>query len=177
MNNLTTPSAAPARSASQRLTLIVLATMLAFGLGFAAASLPGSQAVAETAEIVVYKTPYCGCCKKWVEQLEASGLQVRTVDVNSTAAVQSEVGVPRELRSCHTAKVGDYWVEGHVPPDLVADLLKNKPDNIAGLSVPGMPIGSPGMEGPNPERYQVLSVAKDGKVEVHAVRDGKTVAP
>jgi len=156
---------------------ILAAALLAFAVGFATASLPGSQAVAESAEVVVYKTPWCGCCTKWVEQLEATGLSVVAVDVDSTAPVQSEVGVPRQLRSCHTAKVGDYWVEGHVPPDLVVDLLKNKPDNIAGISVPGMPIGSPGMEGPNPARYQVLHVTKDGKIEVHAVRDGKSVAP
>lgn len=156
---------------------IILSVVAAFSFGFAAASLPGTQAVADSAEVVVYKTPYCGCCTKWVTQLEAAGLPVRTVDVDSTAPVQSEVGVPGSLRSCHTAKVGGYWVEGHVPPDLVIDLLENKPANIAGLTVPGMPQGSPGMEGPNPQRYEVLRVTTEGKVEVHAVRDGKASAP
>ncbi len=162
---------------SRRWPVLAAATVAAFLLGFVAASLPGSQAVAESAEVVVYKTPYCGCCRKWVEQLEATGLAVRTVDVDSTAEVQADVGVPRNLRSCHTAKIGDYWVEGHVPPDLVVELVRDKPANIAGLTVPGMPIGSPGMEGRNPERYQVLRVTTEGKVEVHAVRDGKAVAP
>lgn len=161
----------------RQISTCAFAVLVAFSLGFAAASLPGAQAVADDAEIVVYKTPYCGCCKKWLAQLEATGLSVRAIDVDSTAPVQSEVGVPRELRSCHTAKVGDYWVEGHVPPDLVVELLKNKPENIAGLSVPGMPIGSPGMEGANPQRYEVLHVTTDGKIEVHAVRDGKATAP
>lgn len=177
MNELTKSAPATQRPALRHLGLIVFAALAAFGLGFAAASLPGAQAVADTAEVVVYKTPYCGCCKKWLAQLEATGLAVRAVDVDSTAPVQSEVGVPRGLRSCHTAKVGDYWVEGHVPPDLVVQLLQNKPDNIAGLSVPGMPIGSPGMEGPNPQRYEVLRVTRDGKIEVHAVRNGKASAP
>jgi len=153
------------------------ATVLAFLLGFAAASLPGARAVAGDAEILVYKTPYCGCCRLWVAQLEAAGLPVRTVDLDSTAPVQSEVGVPRALRSCHTARVGDYWVEGHVPPDLVVELVENKPQGIAGLTVPGMPIGSPGMEGPNPQRYEVLRVTTEGKIEVHAVRDGNASPP
>lgn len=157
--------------------MLTAAAMAAFLVGFAAASLPGSQAVADSAEAVVYKTPYCGCCVKWVRQLEAAGVSVRTVDVDSTAPVQAEVGVPRNLRSCHTVKVGNYWVEGHVPPDLVVELLHEQPANIAGLTVPGMPIGSPGMEGRNPQRYEVLRVTTEGKVEVHAVRDGKAVAP
>ncbi|MGB5739445.1 MAG: DUF411 domain-containing protein [Woeseia sp.] len=169
----------PAQAGTSKWSLptIFAVTLAAFALGFAAPSLQGAQAVADDAEVIVYKTAYCGCCKKWLEQLEATGLSVRAINVDSTAPVQSEVGVPRELRSCHTAKVGDYWVEGHVPPDLVVELLKNKPDNIAGLSVPGMPIGSPGMEGPNPQRYEILHVTTDGKIEVHAVRDGKATAP
>lgn len=161
----------------RKIPALAVATLLAFLLGFAAASLPDARAVASDAEILVYKTPYCGCCRLWVAQLEAEGLPVRTVDLDSTAPIQSEVGVPRALRSCHTARVGDYWVEGHVPPDLVVDLLETRPDNIAGLSVPGMPIGSPGMEGPNPQRYEVLRVTREGKIEVHAVRDGKASAP
>lgn len=160
-----------------RTPFIFAAALAAFAIGFAAASLPGSQAVADDVDVVVYKSAYCGCCKLWLEQLEASGLSVRAIDVDSTVPVQAEVGVPGALRSCHTAKVGDYWVEGHVPPDLVADLLKNKPAGIAGLSVPGMPIGSPGMEGPNPQRYEVLRVTTEGKVEVHAMRTGQATPP
>jgi hypothetical protein len=178
MNNRQQPSGTARPAAPKwRIPFIFAAALVAFALGFTAAPLPGSQAVADDVDVVVYKSAYCGCCKKWLEQLQASGLSVRAVDVDSTAPVQSEVGVPRALRSCHTARVGDYWVEGHVPPDLVADLLKNKPTGIAGLSVPGMPIGSPGMEGPNPQRYDVLRVTTEGKVEVHAVRAGKTTPP
>ncbi|MGB5345820.1 MAG: DUF411 domain-containing protein [Woeseia sp.] len=178
MNNRQSQSgtARPA-AARSRIPFIFAAALVAFALGFTAASLPGSQAVADDVDVVVYKSPYCGCCTMWLEQLRASGLSVRAIDVDSTAPVQSEVGVPRALRSCHTARVGDYWVEGHVPPDLVADLLKNKPAGIAGLSVPGMPIGSAGMEGPNPQRYEVLRVTTEGKVEVHAVRAGKATPP
>lgn len=157
---------------------LTIATLLAFLLGFASASPPANDAVAAVeTEIVVYKTPYCGCCRLWVEQLEATGLPVRTIDLDSTAAIQSEVGVPLGLRSCHTAKIGKYWVEGHVPPDLVADLVENEPTGIAGLTVPGMPIGSPGMEGPNARTYEVLRVTTEGKVEVHAVREGRTTPP
>jgi len=124
-------------------------------------------------DITVYKTPSCGCCSKWVDHLEQSGLNVESVTVEETHSIRSKFGVPHELASCHTAIAGDYWVEGHVPGDLIQQLLRDKPDDIRGIAVPGMPAGSPGMETPNPVAYQVLSVKTDGTVGVHAVRQGR----
>lgn len=156
------------------IALMFAGLLVAAAAGFA---LAGAGDQEDSASIVVYKTPYCGCCKEWIGQLEDAGLDVQAVDVNSTAGVQAEVGVPRMLRSCHTAKVGDYWVEGHVPVDLVTMLLEEQPDDVRGLSVPGMPIGSPGMEGPNPERYKVIAVDAEGSMRIYAERQGHATPP
>ena len=114
--------------------------------------------------VEVWKSPSCGCCKVWVQHLEASGFEVTVHDVGNTA-VRTRLGIPVKLGSCHTAKVGPYAVEGHVPARELHRLLKEKPDAV-GLAVPGMPIGSPGMDGPKygPRRdpYVVLLVRKDG---------------
>lgn len=131
---------------------------------------------AEEAEIVVYKTPTCGCCVKWIEHLQHSGLNVRAVDVPSTVPVRERFGVPHRLGSCHTAVFGNYWAEGHVPADLVQKLMNEKPDDIVGISVPGMPMGSPGMEGPNAVEYQVVALDKDGKFTLYATRQGQTAS-
>jgi hypothetical protein len=136
--------------------------------------LPSTKA--EVAEIVVYKTPTCGCCVNWIDHLRDSGLNVRAVDVPSTLPVHEEFGVPRRLGSCHTAIVGDYWVEGHVPADLVQKLMDEKPGDITGIAVPGMPMGSPGMEGPNPVEYQVVAYGKDGEFTLYATRQGQTAS-
>lgn len=126
----------------------------------------------EEADVVVYKRPNCNCCNLWVEHLRDNGLSVSVIGVDSTEAIQARLGVPKELAACHTAQAGDYWVEGHVPADLVVQLLAKKPDNIRGLAVPGMPVGSPGMEGPNPVSYSVMSVDAAGNTRVHARREG-----
>lgn len=110
----------------------------------------------ELAGIHVYKSPTCDCCVKWVDHLEEAGFQVTVEDVSNLAAVKAEHGVPSDLSSCHTALIGDYVVEGHVPADAIKDLLAEAPD-VKGLSAPGMPIGSPGMEGPNPRPYDVMA--------------------
>ena len=144
-----------------------LVAILAAAAGFRA---PDPQ---PTAAVTVYKSPACGCCSQWVNQLEASGLDVDVVDVADVQTVGSRMGVPAEARSCHTAKVGDYWVEGHVPPDLVAYLIKEKPEGIAGLAVPGMVIGSPGMEGPNAGEYDVIAYDSNGNSRVFAKREGQ----
>lgn len=96
------------------------------------------------------------------------------VFVQETQSVQKHLGVPASLGSCHTAKVGEYFVEGHVPADLVRQLLDERPEGIRGIGVPGMPAGSPGMEGPNPVEYQVMSVDTQGDVAVYATRQGQT---
>ena len=121
------------------------------------------------ADIVVYKSPTCGCCGKWVEHMEKAGFSVDVENMSDVAPIKRELGVPGRMQSCHTAKVGDYFVEGHVPADLVKRLLADKPD-IKGLTVPGMPMGSPGMEGPRKDPYDVIAVGKDGGYRVYARR-------
>ena len=103
-----------------------------------------SQA-ASAAVIEVVKSPTCGCCTKWVEHLQRSGLQVRVIEVADPSAVAKTLGVPDDLRSCHTARAGGYVIEGHVPAADIKMLLAKKPA-ARGIAVPGMPMGSPGME-------------------------------
>ena len=128
----------------------------------------------DAAEIVVYKTPTCGCCTNWVGHLRRNGLNAKVVNMPSTEPIHERLGVPHELGSCHTAKVGDYWVEGHVPADLVQRLITEKPGDIRGIAVPGMPMGSPGMEGPNPVEYKVIAYSTDGSKSVYATRQGQS---
>jgi hypothetical protein len=118
--------------------------------------------------MTVYKTPGCGCCEKWIEHLRQAGLEVNSKDVGNLDALRAQLGVPRKLAGCHTGTITGYLVEGHVPAAQVLRLLKDKPA-VAGISVPGMPIGSPGMEGPGGVPYRVLSWTEGGVVEVMSV--------
>jgi len=123
-------------------------------------------------DITVYKTISCGCCGNWIEHLQHSGLNVGVIIVPETNSVRSRFGVPQEFASCHTAVAGDYWIEGHVPADLVQKLLDEQPADIEGIAVPGMVPGSPGMETPRPVEYQVISVDDNGEKAVYATRKG-----
>lgn len=126
-----------------------------------------SPARAEVVE--VWKSPACGCCGKWVEHMEAAGYEVKVHDTDDLATAMDRAGVPRDLGSCHTALVGGYAIEGHVPAEDVARLLREKPAGVVGLAVPGMVDGSPGMEGPYPaQRYDVVAFGADGAREVWA---------
>lgn len=129
-----------------------------------------SEADPLPAEVVtVYKSASCGCCKAWVAHLEAAGFKVESHDVDNLPDVKAEHGVRPEHQSCHTALVGDYVVEGHVPAPVIRRLLDERP-KIAGLAAPGMPRGSPGMEVPGGERdaYDVIAFRSDGTSEVYA---------
>jgi hypothetical protein len=117
--------------------------------------------------IQVYRPPMCGCCQRWVDYVRSRRYAVTVSNVLDMNSVKRELGVPSEAESCHTAVVGGYFLEGHVPAEDISRLLAEHPD-ISGLAVPGMPIGSPGMEGPNAQSYLVLAVQKDGKLEVFA---------
>ena len=117
--------------------------------------------------ITVYKDPSCGCCKSWIEHLIKHGYRVDAKDTPAMAEVKRTLGVSEALTSCHTAVVNGYLIEGHVPAADIARLLKQKP-KVAGLAVPGMPMGSPGMEGPRQQHYQVLSFDKNGKTRIFA---------
>lgn len=112
--------------------------------------------------MTVHKTPWCGCCTKWVSHLEAAGFTVETRDHDDLAPLKSALGVPAQLESCHTGVIGGYVIEGHVPAADVQRLLKERPA-ATGLAVPGMPLGSPGMEsGGASESYSVLLFSAQG---------------
>jgi hypothetical protein len=119
--------------------------------------------------VTVYKSPTCGCCTKWVEHVKKAGFAVTVKDVPNVGPVKLANGVPAELASCHTSLVGGYVVEGHVPADVMQQLLKEKPA-VAGIAVAGMPMGSPGMEGSYVDRYNVVAFEKGGKQRVYASR-------
>ena len=132
-------------------------------------ALTGCVGGEEAPVVDVYKTRTCGCCRKWVEHLRAHGFTVRTTDVRNLEEIEARSRVPAPVRSCHTAVVDGYIVEGHVPAADVHRLLEARPA-VAGVAVPGMPAGSPGMEvaGRRAEPYEVLAFDEGGKTEVFA---------
>lgn len=143
-------------------TLLVLSLMIFGVTPVAAADTPSS--------IEVWKSATCKCCGAWVKHLEANGfaVTVNDADTSALAALKRQAGVSDKLASCHTAKIGGYVVEGHVPSSDIKRLVTERPDAI-GLTVPGMPVGSPGMEqGAEFEPYDVLLIKKDGATEVFA---------
>lgn len=123
--------------------------------------------------IKVYKDPSCGCCTAWVERLESAGFVAEVEERSDMNAVKASLGVPDDLASCHTAVVGGYTIEGHVPPDDIKRLLKTRP-KAKGLAVPGMPVNSPGMEVPGEpnERYTAWLFQADGKRTAFAQHGG-----
>jgi hypothetical protein len=136
-----------------------------------AAAVAQNQATPPAAGVVtVYHSPTCGCCKLWIDHMKAAGFQVRAVDMEDITEVKQASGVPMRLRTCHTALVDGYVIEGHVPADLVKKLLAEKP-KVTGIAVPGMPLGSPGMEqGDQKDPYEVFLFDKTGKTTVYAKR-------
>jgi len=126
--------------------------------------------------VEVYKSPTCGCCGKWIDYLEANGFRVEATDVPDVAPLKAKYGVPEGMDSCHTALVEGYVVEGHVPVADIQRLLTERPE-IDGIAVPGMPMGSPGMEGPRPVRYDVVTFDAGAKGEVFATHQGVSSIP
>ncbi|MFT3847369.1 MAG: DUF411 domain-containing protein [Propionivibrio sp.] len=131
------------------------------------ALLAGSlSAWAQTAATIdVYKSPTCGCCAKWIEHVQKAGFKVEVHEVTNIPAARRTVGMPEKYASCHTAKVGGYAIEGHVPAADVQKLLKEKPKAI-GIAVPSMPTGAPGMDIPNSPPYQTLLIQADASSSV-----------
>ncbi len=124
--------------------------------------------VAAAATIEVTKSPYCGCCGHWIEYLRAEGFDVRVIETEDVTPVARRAGVPDDLRSCHTATIDGYAVEGHVPAADIRRLLAERPE-AAGIAVAGMPIGSPGMEqGGRRQPYQTMIFTRDGRRQVFA---------
>ena len=142
-------------------------------LGAALAAIAGAATAQTTLTnkpplLQVWKDPNCGCCGDWVKHLQSNGFLVQVIDTGNVAA-RKRLGMPDALGSCHTARVGGYVIEGHVPAADILRLLREKPDAL-GLAVPGMPIGSPGMDGPvyggRQDRYDVLLVSRGGATRV-----------
>lgn len=131
-------------------------------------SLQPTEALAmEDGVVRVYKSPTCGCCTAWVDHLREEGFEVRVEDGREVTAAKVELGVPPGVQSCHTAVVDGYVVEGHVPADAIRDLLSERPD-VSGVAVPGMPVGSPGMEVEDGRQdpYDILTFDDGGATEV-----------
>ncbi len=154
------------RRHSRRTLLTGLVVGLAMGRQALAAGLP---------EVAVTKDPSCGCCQRWVDHLREAGFTV-TVTEAPVNPLKARLGVPRELASCHTAQVGGYVVEGHVPAGAIKRLVAEKPKGT-GLAVPGMPVGSPGMEvdGMEPETYEVVLFGSDGRSTFVRYRGGQAI--
>lgn len=138
-------------------SLLLIVTALGFG----------SALAQSLGTVEVFRSPSCGCCGKWVEHLRQNGFQVQTHDVSNIPATRKQLGMPDQLGSCHTARIGGYVVEGHVPASDIRRLLKDKPKAL-GLAVPSMPPGSPGMESARPVPYQTLLVQTDGTSKLFA---------
>jgi len=131
-------------------------------------ALLASAESAVAATLLVTKTAFCGCCAKWVEAMKKAGFTVKVNDVESVTPTARRLGVPDQLRSCHTAEIGGYAIEGHVPAADIKRLLAQKP-KAAGIAVPGMVMGTPGMEhGDHKDPYQVILFDRSGKTKVFA---------
>lgn len=157
---MTSRKSRPARRRWIRPLLAISTLVLAAVLVMA---LRGPRAHGET--IVVYKSPTCGCCGEWVKHLESHGFKVEVRQVADPAAAMREHGVPQDLASCHTALVKDYVIEGHVPAGDIIRLLREHPA-LAGLAAPGMPTGSPGMDGARVP-YNVIAFTANGTFSLY----------
>jgi len=147
----------------RRTLLLFVAAPILAAASLASTSAPRGPAIA------VYESPTCGCCAKWVDHLRGAGFTVTVHDTSDVAAVKADHGVPQALTSCHTAVAAGYVFEGHVPADLIARFMQEAPAAV-GLAVPGMPVGSPGMEGPSPRRYEVVTFDSRGRTSAYATR-------
>lgn len=147
-------------------------TVVAIAVSALLAGCSEAPGPAAPAVLTVYKSPTCGCCTKWMEHVNAGGLATQAVSEQDIGAVQKRLGVPAELQSCHVAVVGDYLIVGHVPADDIKRLLAEKP-KARGLSVRGMPMGSPGMEhGDHRQPYDTMLFQADGQSSVYASHGG-----
>jgi hypothetical protein len=152
-----------------RIVPVLLALVAAVALG-AAANRPAPVVPGDASSVItVYKSPSCGCCQAWVDYLKANGFEVKTIDLDDLSEIKTVSGVPRAIQTCHTALVGGYVIEGHVPADAITRMLKEQP-KIAGIGVAGMPAGSPGMVVPGTpaQHYDVMSWDRTGKTSVYA---------
>lgn len=146
--------------------MMILKAFLAISLLVINAGVHAENADDKPVDIVVYRSPSCGCCGKWLEHLKENNFNVEDVVTNDVQAIKDKYGVTREMASCHTAIVDGYVIEGHVPANDIKTLLKTKP-KVAGIAVPGMPSGTPGMEmGGKKEPYNVMSFDREKHYQI-----------
>ncbi len=166
-----------------KLALVLAASAAVAGLALAAGRAPSSASAATVSdvaeppsrraaeaaplEITVYRSPSCGCCKAWATHLEQNGFTVKQVELDDLSEIKAQAGITQRLASCHTALIGRYAIEGHVPAADIKRLMAEKPA-VAGLTAPGMPNGSPGMETGRKDPYDVLAFTRDGRTTVWA---------
>lgn len=143
-------------------------TAVVKGMAIVAVLPPVARGESVPIVLTIYKDPSCGCCGKWVEHLTANGYKPKVVDRTDMDAFKTELGVPQALRSCHTAVFGPFWIEGHVPAADMRKLMATHPAGVVGLAVPGMPLGSPGMENGRRDKYDVIALHSGGKTSVFA---------
>jgi hypothetical protein len=143
--------------------------LLLFGFFLTSAAWSDDQADSETIEathVVMHKNPGCGCCDLWADHMRSYGFTVESIEDPRILSFKAERNIPGPLMSCHTAIIDGYFVEGHVPANDILELLKEKPEHVTGIAVPGMPLGSPGMEHPRPQDFNTIALLSDGTAYV-----------
>ena len=157
-------------------TQILIVSFLVLVLGGAAIYITSGSSTDEVAgelqgkQVTMYSGPDCQCCFKWGDYMEERGFEVEEIKDANLMAMKNDLEIPRDLRSCHTAKIGDYYVEGHVPSEAIEELLTNQPD-IKGIAVAGSTVGTPGMGHPNAEPYNVYQLDHDGNRSVFSTHE------
>jgi len=121
----------------------------------------------DSTHVVMHKNPGCGCCDLWADHLRSYGFTVESIEDHEILGFKADRDIPGPLMSCHTAVIAGYFVEGHVPANDILKLLKEKPEHVTGIAVPGMPLGSPGMEHPHPQNFNTIALLTDGTAYVY----------
>ena len=150
---------------------------LMMGFAIAGIAVPG-PAKATAATMTINKDPNCGCCSGWVEHVQTAGFETRIIEMNDLGPVKSRLSIPAALSSCHTAEIDGYVIEGHVPASMISRLLAERPMAV-GLAVPGMPVGSPGMEvpGAQDETYNVILFGRSGQATYARFKGAQEIRP
>ena len=164
-----TPKDSKAPMNSSKLNALLVSTCILFATFAVAdneAATTSDEAPSEM-HVVMHKNPGCGCCEYWADHLRSFGFVVDSVPDENIIAFKMEREIPRPLMSCHTAIIDGYFVEGHVPANDILRLLKEKPEHVTGIAVPGMPLGSPGMEHPRPQDFNTIALLDDGSAYIY----------
>jgi len=149
-------------------SLVFISCLAIVAYGADETTAPEHKSTADAMHVAMHKNPGCGCCEAWADHLRAFGFTVESLPDPDIIDFKEKQGIPRPLMSCHTAIIDGYFVEGHVPAKDILQLLKIKPEHVAGIAVPGMPLGSPGMEHPRPQDFNTIALLSDGSAYVFA---------